>query len=220
MFTFPPQTAFGKSVPKSRIYLHSAPSRRVKELFVSQLADIVWAHKLSPETLHLPATRSVPEIQIFDLHLKTSELDAAVLQAIDHAVPYPVIHRLHSSQGLSISAAYKRPSEADSHLWVTGARFTSTFFPHESSFPPLPPAIDLGHLYAALFAPLLPLPPRSGEALAAHIQRCETYLRLRRQIDQLQSRLLREKQFNRKVELNQQLRALQKELSLHSGHFL
>ena len=54
MFEFPPQTAFGKAVPKSRIYTHVTLTRRVKELFVSQLAEIVWAHKLSPETLHLP----------------------------------------------------------------------------------------------------------------------------------------------------------------------
>jgi hypothetical protein len=208
MFAYPPQTAFGKPVPKSRIYLHAVPSRRVKELFVSQLSEIVWAHKLSPDTLHLPARPGVPEIQIFDLHLKTGVLDDEVLHAIDRAVPYPVFHRIRSEKGIAISAAFKRPSEADSSQWVVGARFTSSFIPHNSSFLPLPASIDLGHLYAALFAPLLPLPPRPGESLSAHVTRCETYLRLRRQIDLLTARLHREKQFNRKVEFNQQLKPL------------
>lgn len=217
MFSFPPQTAFGKVVPKSRIYTHAAPSRRVKELFVSQLWEIVWAHKLSPETLHLPARPGVPEIQIFDLHLKTTTLDDDVLHAIDRAVPYPVIHRLHSEKGTAISAAFKRPSEADSSQWVVGSRFTSAFTTPKPVEPPLPTAIDLGHLYAALLAPLLPLPARAGEPLAAQVARCEVYLRLRRQIDQLTARLRREKQFNRKVVLNQELKPLQAALAALSG---
>ncbi len=211
MFSFPPQTAFGKVIPKSRIYIHAAPSRRVKELFVSQLSEIVWAHKLSPETLHLPARPGVPEIQIFDLHLKTATLDDDVLQAIDRAVPYPVIHRLHSEKGTAISAAFKRPSEADASQWVVGSRFTSAFTQPLPVDTPLPTAIDLGHLYAALFAPLLPLPARTGESLSALVARCEAYLRLRRQIDQLTARLHREKQFNRKVEINQQLNVIRAE---------
>lgn len=214
MFSFPPQTAFGKPIPKSRIYTHAAPSRRVKELFVSQLSEIIWAHKLSPETLHIPASQDVPEIQIFDLHLKTATLDDDVLHTIDKAVPYPVIHRLHSEKGTVISAAFKRPSEADSSQWVVGSRFTSAFTKPRQIESPLPAAIHLGHLYAALLAPLLPLPSRAGESLASQVARCEAYLRLRRQIDQLTSRLHREKQFNRKVEINQQIKPLQAELAL------
>ena len=208
MYLFPPQTAFGKPVPKSRIYTHAAPSRRVRDLFVSQLAEIVWAHKLSPETLRLPARPGVPEIQVFDLTLKTAVLDDEVLHTIDRAIPYPLIHRLHSENGMAFSAAFKRPREADSSQWVVGPRFTSTFTIQNSKFPPLPVALDLGHLYAALFATLLPLPPRPGEELAAHIQRCESNQRLTRTIDQLTARIRREKQFNRKVALNQQLKPL------------
>lgn len=127
------------------------------------------------------------------------------------------IHRLHSEKGTAISAAFKRPSEADSSQWVVGSRFTSAFTTPQPVEPPLPTAIDLGHLYAALLAPLLPLPARAGEALAAQVARCEAYLRLRRQIDQLTARLHREKQFNRKVVLNQELKPLQAELAALSG---
>lgn len=212
MFAFPPQTAFGKTIPKKHIYTHAGPTRRVRELFVSQLSEIIWANKLSPETLRLPPTPSVPEIQIFDLHLKGVELDDAVLQSIDRAIPYPVIHRLHSEKGDTWCAAYKRPSEADASQWIVGARFRTPFAAPPAVYPPLPPALDLGRLYAALFAPLLRLPPRSGESLARHVERCEASTRLRRQVEQLTARLHRERQFNRKVELNRVLKPLQAEL--------
>ncbi len=215
MFAFPAKTAFGKVVPKSRIYLHAEPTRRVRDLFASQVAEIRWTHKLSPETLHLPAKPGVPEIEIFELQLKTDTFDTTVLETIDRAIPYPILHRLHSDKGVAYSAAFKRPSEADSSQWVVGARFTSEFVEEDrEKLSPLPAALDLGHLYAALMAPLLPLPPRSGEALGDQVARCEAFTRLRRQIDQLTARLHRERQFNRKVELNRQLKPLQAELEL------
>ena len=212
MFAFPPKTVFGKTIPKSRIYAHSQPTRRVQNLFTSQVAEIRWAHKLSPETLHLPAKPGVPEIQIFEIRLKTPNLDDAVLEAIDRAIPYPVIHRLRSETGIAHSAAYKRPSEADSGLWVVGARFTSEFGPAPDKPPGLPAVLDLGHLYAALMAGLLPLPARKGEGLGDQVARCERFLVLRRKVDQLTARVHREKQFNRKVALNQELKPLQAEL--------
>lgn len=223
MFVFPTQTAFGKAIPKSRVYTHAAPTRRVRDLFVSQVEEIVWAHKLSPETLRIPEAPGVPEIEVFDLILKGETLDDDVLHAIDRAIPFPLFHRLRKRSGsetlVAWSAAYKRPSEADAAQWVVGARFTSAFTPESASgVSPLPAALDLGRLYATLFAPLLPLPPRPGETLGRHIERCEAFSRLRRQIDQLTARLHRERQFNRKVELNRQLKPLQAELeALQSG---
>jgi hypothetical protein len=212
MFAFPPKTVFGKTIPKSRIYAHAAPSRRVRDLFASQVAEIRWTHKLSPETLLLPAKPDVPEIEIFEIKLKTLTLDAAVLEAIDRAVPYPVIHRLQSESSIAYSAAFKRPSEADSKQWVVGSRFTSKFGAPPVELPTLPVALDLGHLYAALMAGLLPLPARPGEPLGSQIDRCERILILRRKVDQLTARIHREMQFNRKVALNQELKPLQAEL--------
>lgn len=212
MFAFPPKTAFGKTIPKSRIYAQAQPTRRIRDLFTSQVAEIRWTHKLSPETLHLPAKPGVPEIEVFEIRLKTPTLDEVVLDTIDRAIPYPILHRLQSEKGVAYSAAFKRPSEADSVQWVVGARFTSAFSELAATQPPLPAVLDLGHLYAALFAPLLPLPGRKGEPLARHIGRCEKFLILSRKVDQLTSRLHREKQFNRKVALNQELKPLKTEL--------
>lgn len=212
MFAFPPKTVFGKTIPKSRIYAHAQPTRRVQNLFTSQVAEIRWAHKLSPETLHLPARPGVSEIEIFEIRLKTPTLDDAVLDAIDRAIPYPVIHRLQSEDGIAHSAAFKRPSEVDSGQWVVGARFTSEFGPAPDKLPGLPAVLDLGHLYAALMAPLLPLPARKAEALPDHIARCDQFQKISRKVEQLTSRIRREKQFNRKVALNEELKPLQREL--------
>jgi hypothetical protein len=72
--------------------------------------------------------------------------------------------------------------------------------------------LDLSRLYTALLAPLLPLSPRRAESLSDLIERCGAHQRLIREISQLTSRLHREKQFNRKVALNQELKPLKAEL--------
>lgn len=212
MFAFPAKTAFGKPVPKARIYAHAPPSRRIRDLFTTQVAEIRWTHKLSPETIHLPARPGVPEIEIFEIRLKSDKLDPVILETIDRAVPYPILHRIRTGKDEAWSGAFKRPSAADSRQWVVGARFTSSFNPSPASFPHLPTALDLGHLYAALFVPLLPLPARAGETLGDQVARCEQFLSVAKKVDQLTARIRREKQFNRKVELNEELRPLQREL--------
>ena len=80
MYAYPPKAAFGKSLPKKTIYEHGRPTRRVQQLFVDQIARIVWQYKLSPETTNLEAKPDVPEIQVFAITLKDGQLDEAVLR--------------------------------------------------------------------------------------------------------------------------------------------
>jgi hypothetical protein len=218
MFDFPPSTIVNRPIPKSKILERASPTTRLKELLTQQIQQILWHAKLAPETIRIPATTQVPEIQIFHLQLKGKELHPDLLELLDKTIPQPIIFTIETSdRKFAHSAAHKRPSEADASQWVVGSRFTSDFMPAEKlTRLPLPTALDLSRLYTALLAPLLPLAPRRAESLSDLIERCETYLRLRRQIDQLQSRLLREKQFNRKVDFNQQLKALLKALDSHS----
>ena len=71
---------------------------------------------------------------------------------------------------------------------------------------PLPLVLDMEALYAALLEPLAPWPRRSGEALPHWMQRLEAIADCERQIRRLEAQLRREKQFNRKIPLNRELR--------------
>lgn len=210
MFDFPPSTIVNRPIPKSKILERARPTTRLKELLTNQIQQILWHAKLAQETIRIPATPQVPEIQIFHLQLKGKELHPDLLQFLDKTIPQPILFTIETAERkLAHSAAHKRPSEADASQWVVGSRFTSDFIPKEKlTLLPLPAALDLSHLYTALLTPLLPLAPRRGEALPVLIERCGAHQSLQRKIAQLTARLHREKQFNRKVELNQQLKLL------------
>lgn len=213
LFTFPKSAAFGKVLPKNKIYEHSGANTRLKELFVEQVEQIIWQYKLAPETLHLPASPGVPEIQIFSIQLKTPELHGDVLRCIDGAIPFPILFELTFDDRTQAVAAYKRPNDADASRWVVSDYFASDWLPMDSERTAMPVALHLGGLYEQLLHRLIPLPARPQETLAELVARVEQAQAKQREVDKASARLAKEKQFNRKVEINAELRKLTAELN-------
>lgn len=213
MFAYPQQAEFNRVVPKTKIYAHARPSKRVKELFVAQVGEILWKYKISPETIKLPARKGINEIQVFEIALRTPQLDPAVLQAIDKAIPFPLLFQLTYDGQIRFAASWKRPSEADASKWVIEASFQTEPQSLDAKRPPLPVALDLAGLYEQIVRRHIPLAPRSGEAIADQVARYNLLAAKLKAQRLLEARLAQEKQFNRKVELNAQLRALTTDLA-------
>lgn len=76
--------------------------------------------------------------------------------------------------------------------------------------PALPVALDLASLYEQLLRQHLPVPARAGETLRDQLDRLAAPAAKQATIARLEARLNAEKQFNRKVALNAELRDLQK----------
>lgn len=215
LFDYPPQAAFEKVLPKSKIYAHANPGRRVQKHFTDQIARIVWQYKLAPETVRLAARQGVEEIQVFRIALKDGvgdSLSLDVLTCIDKAIPFPLVFELIDGERIRVAAAYKRPSEADGAKWVLGEYFFSDWYSLNVQRAALPVAVDLATLYRELLRRLMPYAPREGEPLREHAERVGRIKALQREYEKLRVRLGREPQFNRKVEINQDVRAVQAEL--------
>ncbi len=82
LVSYPAKAAFGRTLPKNKIYEHTKANTRLKGLFVKEVEQIVWQYKLAPETINLPARPDVPEIQVFTLQLKKPKLNRDVLRAL------------------------------------------------------------------------------------------------------------------------------------------
>jgi hypothetical protein len=212
LFEFPAKAAFGRALPKEKIYAHTQPNRALRDRFVSQISRIVWQYKLAPETTNLPARPGVPEIQIFDVTLKNGELSEDVLRCIDKAIPFPIFFRLVFDGRIKVISAYKRPSDAGSAKWVVDGYFETDWLPADAERSTLPVALDLAGLYEQMLRQLMPLLPRPAETLKAQVDRLGVIRSKQKDCLKMESRLQTEKQFNRKVEINSQLRNLRKEL--------
>lgn len=212
LFDYPKNAVFGRVLPKSKIYEHGRPSTAVKELFIRQVAQISWQYKLAPETINIKGTRTVPEIQIFSITLKDGEVKPDVLRCIDQAIPFPILFELRFDNKVCPIAAYKRPSDADAGKWVVSDYFSLDWMPEKTPRKALPMVFDLAILYRELLTPLLPHPALEDEGLQEHVERMELIRLKQRELERCDTRLRKERQFNRKVAINAEVRALKQEL--------
>lgn len=213
LYEWPNGARFGARVPKARFYQLTASSAALREKFVSEVSRISWAYKLAVETINLPGSPQVPEIEVLQLDAKSSDVSAQVLASIDKAIPNPVIFEIHRDDAdgrtVRMTAAYKpagspapKPSEYFSTGWVRG----------DTPRAPLPTAITIEALYAALIGPLSSLNPRPGESPRQVSERLDGIRRLEREIKNLERKLRSEPQLNRKVDLRRELKAKNAEL--------
>lgn len=214
LIAWPAKAAFGRVVPKAKIYEHGTANKRLKGLFVEQVEQIIWQYKLAPETINLSARPGVPEIQIFSIQLKTPEPHRDILRCIDGAVQFPILFELSFGERTQVVATYKRPGKADAADWLLSEYFASDWLPAGSARAAMPVALNLGSLYEQLLHVLIPLPARPQESLAELVVRVGKVQATQHEVDKTVARLEKEKQFNRKVEINAALRRLKSELEL------
>ena len=236
LYDWPRAAAFGRVIPKNKIYERAGANTALKDLFVRDVDQIVWAHKLAPETINLAATKQVAEIQVFRITARIAALDAQVLRAIDRAIPFPLIFELVHGGRVKLAAAYKRPSEADSARWVVGDYFEGVWMPEDAPRTPLPVALNMGAVYERVLSPLVeeqtsrlirgpgsqfaearkkpftPAAPEEPPSLEERIAQAEAIKAQAREVERIKERLAREKQFNKRVAINVKLRAAKHEL--------
>ncbi len=216
LFEYPKKASFNRIVPKSKFYERAKPTKTVKDKFVSQVAQVVWSYKLAPETTNLPASKGVNEVQVFTITAKSAALGEDVLRCIDKSIPSPIVFEIHFDSKVKVVAAYKRPNEADSTSWVVDRYFATDWIPSDTTRQTLPVVLDMSSLYERMLVPLLGLSQRTGESLREVVERAAAIRSKQSEQNKLTAKIYSEKQFNRKVELNSELRIVQAEIELLS----
>jgi hypothetical protein len=202
LYHYPPQTALKRVIPKTRIFTGATASTALRDRFAREVDQILWAHKLAPETLNLPATKSVPEIQVIHLTPKGDSIHDDILRAIDRAIPFPLIFEIHHGTQVEPAAAYRRPSDADRAKWVIHDPLRGT---PTATRAPLPVAVNMGALYERMLAPLIPVTAQAGEDVETRLARAAAIRAKEKEINALQTKMQRETQFNIKLTLHGQL---------------
>lgn len=207
LFEYPERAAVGTVIPKSQIVARTR-TRGLRDRLSAQVAEIGWAYKLARVSLNLAANAELSEFQVFRVTLKPGVKTIAepLLRAIDQAVPSPILFEVITDSSVCTVAAYKRPNDADSSKQVLGEYLWGDLLPRDAPRQPLPVALDVAGLYRELLRSLIPLPARPGESLRDQLDRLAQVRAAERECARLEALLAREKQFNRKVEINRALR--------------
>lgn len=199
---------------------------------MEQVESIRWAYKLSPQTINLSDSDTVREIQIFSIISRVESIDNEVLQFIDKLIPSPIIFEIVFEDKIKVIATYKRQSQADSQKVVLG-KYYATDWQDPTQREDLPIVFGIADLYEYFIerlllatneaSPNVVLIPnietnlskttRKIDSIEEKIAHAKKVALLTKQINELQKRIYKEKQFNRQVEMNLQLQMLQKQLN-------
>nr|WP_312276033.1 DUF4391 domain-containing protein [Moraxella sp. CTOTU46711] len=231
LYHYPSTAKVDKIIPKNKLYQRGSANHRIERLFVEQVESIRWAYKLSPHTINLNDSETIKEIQIFSIVSRVERLDTKVLQFIDKLIPSPIIFEIVFEDKIKVIANYKRQSQADSQKFVLG-KYYATDWQDLTQREDLPIVFGIADLYEYFIEQLLlstnqassgvllsksvdNISPQSQgtNSIEDKIAHAEKVALLTKQINELQKRIYKEKQFNRQVEMNLHSQTLQKQLN-------
>ena len=217
MFGFPASTEFGKRIPKQKFYENIDTTPTLKRVFVEQIRLIYWRNKLATTTLNLAAGDAVKEIEVFEVLLNAPQLDEAVLRQIDREIPYHILFILTYDGKAQAWIGYKEAAASGSNAFKVSRYYHTDWVP-EDELRFRVDGLNMDAVYESLVRQIAggALQADSGESLQASVERDETRRQLEKQIAALERKMRKEKQLNRRMEINAELKRLRKEISVIS----
>lgn len=212
MLGLPQSTEFNKRIPKQKFYEHITVSPALKKSFVDQIRMIYWRNKVAATTVNLAPGTIVDEVEVFEIKLNSASLDEAVLRQIDREISYHIIFLLEYEGKLQAWTAYKEKTPTANAAFKVG-KYYHTEWMTEAELPIRIDGLNLDAVYENFVRQIAgdALKADSGESLKASVERDEKKKQLEKQIAVLENKMRREKQLNRQMEMNAELKRLKRE---------
>ena len=209
----PKTTVFNKKIPKQKFYDNITLSPLLKRAFVDQINAIYWKYKIAPTTMNLEAGDMVTEIEIFELKLSESKLDESVLRQIDKEVPYHIVFLLEFDGKYQAWTAYKEAVTSGNNVFKV-EKYYHTDWVHENELPLKVDGLNIDKVYENFVRQIAGqiLKNDKQESLKESVDRDNRRQELQKKILALQLKVRKEKQLNKQVQFNDELKKLKKEL--------
>lgn len=213
MLGLPKSTEFNRRIPKQKFYENLSVTPALKRVFIDQIKVIYWRNKIAATTMNLAAGETVTEVEIFEVRLDDPKLDASVLRQIDKEIPYHIIFLLEYDGKYQAWTAYKEEAASGNNAFKVGTYYHTDWL-LESDLPLKIDGLNIDKVYENFVRQIAgdALQTDSNESLKESVERDERRQQLEKQIAALQAKVRKEKQLNKQVQLNTELKKLRKEL--------
>jgi hypothetical protein len=188
-----PKEAFvNKFIPKTKLYEKSNINTKLQKDFIHTIQRITWKYKLAESTIGIPQTDTVTEIQIFEIELKKMIIPLKVLKVIDKSIPYQILYRLLYGDNVSWGITLKQNATVENYYfsqWNENIMFDFT-------------GINLEKVYQKLVKAFINQKIPFNGTFREIVDIDKKLKDLECEISLLESKIKKEKQLNRKVEIN------------------
>lgn len=215
MLGLPKSTEFNKRLPKQKFYENLTITPALKKSFADDIRMIYWRNKIAVSTMNLASGQTVTEIEVFEIQLTTQTVNEAILRQIDREIPYHILFLLECDGKYQAWIGYKEATTGNNAFKVE--RYYHTDWLAEDELPLKAKGLSLDAVYENFVRQLagaaLELAEDGQETLQEAVQRSEQKAKLQKQIGTLQTKIRKEKQLNKQMEMNAELKKLKKFLS-------
>lgn len=213
----PQSTKFNRRIPKQKFYENITITPALKRIFVDQIKVIYWRNKIAATTVNLAPGKNVTEVEVFEVKLASVPIDEAVLRQIDRDIPYHIIFLLEYEGKYQAWTSSKETAASGSSTFKVG-RYYHTDWLSEEELPVHIDGLDLDTAYEnfvrQIAGDVLSSGSDSSESLKESVEREEKRRELKKQIEMLEAKMRKEKQLNRQMEMNVDLKRLRKDLEV------
>ena len=210
----PKSTEFNKKIPKQKFYENLETSPTLKKIFIEQVDKILWSYKIASSTANLADGNLVKEIEVFEVFLKSPNLDGELLRHIDRAVPYHIVFILEYQGRYKACISYKETAISGNRAFKVNSYYYTDWLDKQN----LPLKLEGLNLDAAYenfvrqIAGETLQKVASDESLKDSVARSERKELLQKQILALESKIRKEKQLNKQIQINNELKKLKRDL--------
>lgn len=215
MIGLPKSTEFNRRIPKQKFYENISVSLTLKRVFIEQIKVIYWRNKVTATTMNLAAGETVTELEVFEVKLNGQQLDESVLRQIDKEIPYHILFLLEYDGKYQAWTAYKEAAAFGSNAFKVGTYYHTDWLP-ETELPLKVEGLSVDKVYENFVRQIAGDALRSEEgkteSLKESVERDNRRQELEKQVAALQTKVRKEKQLNKQVQLNAELKKLKNEL--------
>lgn len=201
-FNLPENSFVNKFVAKSKFYNRSSLSTKLQNEFINKIQKITWKYKLAEETIGISRTNNVTEIQIFEIELKRQIIPKNVLKVIDKTIPYQILYVFIYKDDFAYGITLKENNIIQSYYFSEWNQVINFDFN----------GLDLEKVYQKLVKAFITNEAINKNNFADIISTDTKIKTLANEIASLENKIRKEKQFNRKVDLNKSLLSKKKQL--------
>lgn len=191
----PKSTLVNRFYAKNKFYKNLIISNVTKDEFVNDIDSITWMYKLSPDTIGINKTEETEEIEIFEIKLKNKIIPKNVIKTICKGVPYKLLFILKCCDDICYSV---KIDEIYNSEWNEIIKINFN-------------ALTLDILYQNIVKAIIK-ENNNEKDFETIIENKEKIDSLNKKINYLRIKVNNEKQFNRRVEYNRELKKLEIEM--------
>jgi hypothetical protein len=201
-FNLPNSALVNRFIPKNKFFEKAIVNTKLKNEFTDKIKRITWKYKLAEKSIGIPATKSVEEIQVFEIELKQKSIPQNVLKLINKTIPYPILYIFTYGEEFLYGIALKQDKGFEYYFSEWNEPIDFDFSGH-----------NMEKVYQNTIKHFIKKTDTGGKDFQQIVATDKEIKQLEKEINTLKKKIKKEKQFNKKVEFNTQLLKKKKRLN-------